>query len=454
MLDPGAAGADDLSGGALEPAGAAKWRTSLFLSRVGSRPEATGRGSPMVRSRGVHALVALVAASALLASCSSGSSDAADTTAAKGAGSTTTSPADGGAGSVEAFTGTVDDFYEVPEDLPAGEPGDLIRTMPVEAEDGQTGLRIMYHSTDAEDEDRAATGLVFFPDGEAPEGGWPVLAWTHGTTGLAPQCAPSRGGGAPPSYGVEGVLVAPDYIGLGPVGEVHPYLSAAAEGHATIDAVAAARSIPEANAGDEWVVAGVSQGGHAALVTNEQAAERLPEAKLLGTVAMAPGAELGQDFGDQIQIKVITTMVLMGLAEEDDSVDPADYLGPDGLAASPVITEGCVQDIIGTMAGPAGADDYFIQDPRDSATGKAWVEQNDPGQVAGSPLLLVQGGADTLVVPARTDALFDRLCGIGQVTERLDVPTADHDTVVDESMDQVTAWVQARFAGGDPTDDC
>lgn len=411
----------------------------------------------MVRNRGARWAVA-VAVAGLVAGCSSGGSDAADTTRAPGSGSTTTEATATGSSAaapeVEDFTGTVAEFYEVPADLPAGKPGEIIRTMPVDAPDGQTGLRIMYHSTDAEDEDRAATGLVFYPDGEAPDGGWPVLAWTHGTTGLAPECAPSRGGGRPPDYGVEGVLVAPDYIGLGPVGEVHPYLSAAAEGHATIDAVAAARSLPDAGAGDDWVVAGVSQGGHAALVTNEQAAERLPEADLLGTVAMAPGSELGEDFGDQIQIKVITTMVLMGLAAEDDSVDAADYLSPEALAASPVITEGCVQDIINTMAGPASAEDYFTQDPRDAPTGQAWVEENDPGQVAGSPVLLVQGDADTLVVPARTDALFERLCGIDQVTERLDVPGATHDTVVDESMDQVTAWVQARFAGEDPADDC
>jgi hypothetical protein len=190
-------------------------------------------------------------------------------------------------------------------------------------------------------------------------------------------------------------------------------------------------------------------GGH-----GHRAEERLPDLNLLGTVAMAPGAELGEDFGDQIQIKVITSMVLIGLAAEDESVDPADFLSPEALAASPVITQGCVQDIITTMAGPAGADDYFTQDPRDTPTGTTWVEENDPGQVAGSPLLLVQGGADTLVVPARTDALFDRLCGIGQVTERLDIPTANHDTVVDESMDQVAEWIHARFAADQPTDDC
>jgi len=131
------------------------------------------------------------------------------------------------------------------------------------------GLRVMYHSTDATGDDRAVTGTMYYPTAEPPEGGWPVVAWAHGTSGLAASCAPSRAPAPPPAFGVEGVRVATDYLGLGPVGELHPYLSAAAEGNAVIDGVAAARAMPEAGAGDQWVVAGVSQGGHAVLVTNE-----------------------------------------------------------------------------------------------------------------------------------------------------------------------------------------
>ena len=53
-------------------------------------------------------------------------------------------------------------------------------------------------ATDAEDDARVATGLVYFPDGPAPDDGWPIVAWAHGTSGLAPQCAPSRGPSPPP----------------------------------------------------------------------------------------------------------------------------------------------------------------------------------------------------------------------------------------------------------------
>lgn len=392
--------------------------------------------------RRVAAVLAVVAL-ALAVGCSDDDGDAGATDAP-----TTTTE-------VEEFTGSVEDFYVVPDPLPSGPPGTLVRTMAVEADAGTAAWRVMYLSTDAEGDDRAVTGLIRHPTAAAPEGGWPVLAWAHGTTGLAAACAPSRGAAFGPDLGVQGVQVATDYIGLGPEGELHPYLSKEGEAHAVIDGVAAARSLPAAHAGDRWAVVGVSQGGHAALVTNELAAERLPDAELVGAVAVAPGAQLGDDYGDAVQIRIITTMVLFGVAAEDPSVDPADYLAPEALAAARVIEEGCVTDVISALPALAGADDYFTIDPRDDAVGREWVAHNDPGQVAAdSPLLLVQGLDDVLVVPDRTRALFDRLCGVGQVVELVEVPGADHATVTGVADARIRTWVADRFAGDLPVDSC
>jgi hypothetical protein len=406
------------------------------------------------RAIGRRVLAAVLAAAALAAACSGGGSDGADE-ADEPAG------ADGGAAgeapaAPESFTGTVDEFYEVPDPLPPGEPGAVIRTMPIDAPPGEAGLRIMYRSTDAEGDDRAVTGVVYHPTGEPPEGGWPVLAWAHGTSGLAAPCAPSRNPAAPPAFGVQGVRVATDYVGLGPVGELHPYLSAAAEGHAVIDGVAAVRALPDVRAGDRWAVAGVSQGGHATLVTNEMAADRLPDAELVGAVALAPGAELGESFGDDVQTRVITTMVLFGAAAEDPSIDPRDYLAPDvHTAAEGAIVDGCVGDVVDATLPLAGTPDYFTTDPRTESLGTEWLEENDPGRVASeSPLLVAQGGRDVVVVPARTDSLFARLCDVGQVVRRVDVPDADHETITTDAGADASAWLADRFAGEPAPDDC
>ena len=358
------------------------------------------------------------------------------------------------AAEVEAYDGPVEGFYEVPDPLPAGEPGDVIRTMPIEAPAGEVGLRIMYHSTDAEGDDRAVTGVVYHPAGEveAPEGGWPVIAWAHGTTGLAPVCAPSRAPMEPPGYGVEGVRVATDYIGLGPDGELHPYLSAAAEGHAVVDSVAAVRALPDAHAGDRWVLAGHSQGGHAVLVASEVAAERLPDAELVGAVAIAPGAQLSRTYGDDVTARIITTMVLFGAAQEDPAIDPSTYLRPEVHdAAAEAIETGCVNDVTNALLPFATSDDYFTVDPREESLGSAWLEDNDPGQVVfEAPLLVVQGGQDPIVVPARTTDLLTRLCDLGQQVEHLDYPDADHGTVIPQSNPDIEAWLAARLTNDDP----
>jgi pimeloyl-ACP methyl ester carboxylesterase len=261
---------------------------------------------------------------------------------------------------------------------------------------------------------------------------------------------------APPGWGVRGVRVATDYIGLGPDGELHPYLSASAEGHAVIDGVAAVRALPEAGAGDRWVATGHSQGGHAALVTAERAAERLPEAELVGTVAIAPGAQLAETFGDDVQARIITAMVLFGAATEDPEIDPQDFLAPEVYeAAVPAIEEGCLGQVVDALVPFAGSPDFYLTDPRQDAVGTAWLEENDPGQVASeAPLLVVQGGRDAVVVPDRTAALVERLCGIGQVVEVLDLPTADHSTEPGEAEDEIAAFLTARFAGDAPTDSC
>ena len=419
-------------------------------------------------ARGGVRLAAALGVVALAAACASTDTSSSSTTApgsAAASGTSITSNPEGGEGAtapgpgasieVEAYTGDVAGFYAVPDPLPAGQPGNLIRTMPIEAPAGEVGLRIMYHSTDAEGDDRAVTGVVFYPETGAPEEGWPVVAWAHGTSGLAARCAPSRRPESPPGFGIEGVRVATDYIGLGPDGELHPYLTAAAEANAVIDSVAAVRSLPDARAGAEWVVAGVSQGGHAALMTNELAAERLPGSPLLGAVAIAPGSQLSQTYGDEVQANMITTLVLAGVAAEDPDVVLEDYLGPAALEVAPVIESGCIGEYVTAMVPVATAPDYFIEDPRTSALGEEWLAVNDPGQVrSDSPLFVVQGGADIVVLPARTAALLERLCGIGQVVETFDIPTADHNTITGQAEAEISAWIAARFAGDPVVDGC
>lgn len=61
---------------------------------------------------------------------------------------------------------------------------------------------ITYLSEGADGRPALVSGTVAIPKGEAPESGWPVISWAHGTTGVGDACAPSADtvGGPAHSY--------------------------------------------------------------------------------------------------------------------------------------------------------------------------------------------------------------------------------------------------------------
>ena len=154
-----------------------------------------------------------------------------------------------------------------------------------------------------------ATALVFTPRTAAPVGGWPIVVWAHGTTGVADQCAPSR---SALDFNVRTmitqllaagyVVVAPDYEGLGePSGkELHPFLNLKSESYAITDAVVAARNYLGSKVSKQWMAVGHSQGGHAALGAAQYAVRANLDYK--GTVAVAPASNLKTIFNTGQQL--------------------------------------------------------------------------------------------------------------------------------------------------------
>lgn len=169
-----------------------------------------------------------------------------------------------------------------------------------------------------------ATALVFTPKTAPPAGGWPIVAWAHGTAGVADDCAPSRQklittsiltGEDKATYNMidsfvkEGyVVVAPDYEGLGePSGsEMHPFLHVKSEAYSITDAVVATKSWLGSKVSNKWAVLGHSQGGHAALATAQYAARANMDYK--GAVATAPANNL----------KMIEELSEMAIAQMED----------------------------------------------------------------------------------------------------------------------------------------
>lgn len=144
--------------------------------------------------------------------------------------------------------------------------------------------KVTYVTTNARGRRTLSTGTVFIPKGHPPKGGWPVLSWAHGTSGLGDDCAPSKAGPALPSrdraylrrWMVEGyAIVASDYAGLGTRG-LPAYLHGKSTARNVVDMVRAGRRLTAHRAawqrlGRSWAVIGQSQGGGASIYTARHA---------------------------------------------------------------------------------------------------------------------------------------------------------------------------------------
>jgi len=134
--------------------------------------------------------------------------------------------------------------------------GQLIAADPVvETPGGMQTWRVSYWTSDGSGRPRAVTGMVVAPREAMPRAPRRVIAWTHGTWGIASRCAPSL---SPNFWKVTAALdavksghveVAPDYPGLGSAG-MHPFLVGVDTARSVVDGVRAARQMAGAAAGE------------------------------------------------------------------------------------------------------------------------------------------------------------------------------------------------------------
>src|ERR1051326_5413947 len=170
--------------------------------------------------------------------------------------------------------------------VPAPEPGTLLGSRPLPAEFWPAGaadaMSVAYQGVGYHGAGREVTGSVFLPAGAPPAGGWPVGSYAHGTPGLSDQCAPSQVGltrlereHVSRWLAAGYVVAATDYEGLSTPGP-HPYFNGEAVADDVVDIFRATRML-DRRVGRRWLVAGFSQGGHAALFVGLMAARYAPD---------------------------------------------------------------------------------------------------------------------------------------------------------------------------------
>jgi alpha-beta hydrolase superfamily lysophospholipase len=423
------------------------------------------RGPRSLQSR-VARRAAILAAGALLAACSS----APRATPAisphivgqhRPAPTTTTTPA-----TVPA-TADPADFYAPPDHLPPGPPGTIVRAEIVtgvsDVPAGATVWRALYKSQTIYGEPIAVSGYFVVPAGSEPAGGWSVLSWAHGTTGITPSCFPSRFLGATHPYLVPDlnrvlaagfVVAATDYEGLG---GIEPYLLGASEGRGVLDAARAAGHLPGVTTSGTTVIYGHSQGGHAALFAGELAPTYAPDLRVVGVAAAAPATNLSGivHLAPQTNIAGILAFQLEALwswAKTYRDLPPGAVLTSRGISAAPGLLAGCLGDTNRALKaqGLHGSDLFnagLLADPVVISHGQA----NDPGRVkTGVPVLVVQGTADTTVPSSLTDGYVQNMaCPVGDTLDYEKFPGATHGLIPFAAASTVLAFFEARLATSD-----
>jgi uncharacterized membrane protein HdeD (DUF308 family)/pimeloyl-ACP methyl ester carboxylesterase len=357
-------------------------------------------------------------------------------------------------------------FYAAPDPLPAGPPGTIIRTEVIDGfHPGATTFRVLYKSTGYDGNATAVSGLIIVPQGAAPPGGRKILAYTHGTVGVATNCAPSLQGSvwerAMVSEGLGAferagyVVAATDYQGLGTPGP-HPYLVGASEAMNEVDIVRAAHQLPQARAGTDFAVWGHSQGGHGSLFTGQIAPGYAPELSLVGVAAGAPVPDLEDLFAVNIKTTVGKILISMALQSWEDVYQDArldQIVTPAARPAVAKIAEHCLynqKQILASVPSSLVLGLTFLSNP--PWTTEPWktiVAQNDPGQAPiSAPVLITQGGADVIVDPEVTARLADKLCAMGETVDYRTYPGIGHLEGGHVAVPDVARWIADRFAGG------
>ncbi|MFV5343074.1 alpha/beta fold hydrolase [Acinetobacter oleivorans] len=323
-----------------------------------------------------------------------------------------------------------------------------------------------------------ATSLVFTPNTPPPTGGWPIVVWAHGTTGVADVCAPSKAALTDSTKDLISkllaagyVVVAPDYEGLGTSG-IHPFLNVKSEAFSITDAVVATRNyLSQRNllTSKKWLTVGHSQGGHAALSAAQYASRAQLDYK--GTVAVAPASNLGFILvaGEQAvanatidkkipmyaQLDTYTALVTAGIRNTQPSFNYSQVFTSQ--------TESTAQQAETICAGPlaqalavnmqtyaathAGTLDGFTRTQPNFMTVplvKTFLDKDSQPLQAkvSTPIIIYQGLADTTVPKVATDILISNATVVGTKINSYVTGNWDHGTAMSSNVDNIVGNVQ------------
>ena len=369
--------------------------------------------------------------------------------------------------------GGVSNFYRYDGAMP-DQPGVLLRQEPLEARQSIDGaahnIRLLYSATNGLDGENltAVSGALYLPSGTPPEGGWPLIVWTHGTVGIADICSPSWNGRQQQDLDYLGfwlaqgfAVVASDYQGLGTPG-THPYLATQPAAYSNLDIIRAVQAA-DFPVSDRVVLIGQSQGAGAAVATASYAARYAPEIEIGGVVAtgvpyfspealVALGESRPRDVPDPMLSYNFLAMTLVEQIDPDFTM--VDYISETVWPIARSVQNSCHRDVRARL-GELGVtyNQAFSQSPS-AALVAAFERMGFPEMGIAVPIFLGTGARDR-DTPARMQAAFARdACAAGSTIEAHLYPELDHRGVVLGSTQDSLPFVLRAFAGGAISGNC
>jgi len=350
-------------------------------------------------------------------------------------------------------------FYDTPDPLPSGQPGELIRSEPFYEyllPYTISAVRILYHSRSPHEKDVAASGVVLLPRGAPPPGGWPIVAWAHDLTGSARQCAPSllktlnEGPLLSMYVGLGYAVVASDYAGLG---TNFPYavLDVPSNVQDVINSVAAARAaLPQL--GSKWLVAGYAHGSRVAIGM----AEALPknaDSNFLGAIGILGVADPPEFFGHLAEGPSYPMLVFLaqGIKNQYAGFRVDEMLTDKGLALYKYFGERCEA----TSDQTPGSNELLKPGWQNNQYIKEFFSRNALGRKpAFSPILLISGESDGDVPSSLTAAVVGQLCQQKDRVLFVNYPGLNASAVLGNSVGEQVSCIRARFSGRPAPSNC
>jgi len=351
-------------------------------------------------------------------------------------------------------------FYDTPDPLPPGKPGDLIRStefdeynLPPEV----NAIRFLYHSRTTGGDDVPVSGVILFPDVKPPAGGWPIIAWAHSWSGVARSCAPSltrnlQHGPFLAMYVRLGyAVVATDYAGLGTTFR-SAFGDTSSNAWDVIYSVAAARhALPQL--GPRWMGMGTGEGGMA-VVRVAELESGLHDSGYLGSVAISRLGDLQNLYAPAIALTYKLPLFLAyGIKTAYPQFEVKDMLTPVAISLYQKINLECTEgeeDEAGqkwsatAMLKPGWENNPFVQ--------KYFDRNRLGGKPSNAPLLVIDSEDDPTI--NETAKIVTRLCKAGERVQFEKLPGSELGREIGDSARDQMSWIQSRFANGTPRTNC